>query len=505
MPNYFDSHIHLSTKHFVTSPLVESKWNVDRAIDARLLLGLDEICRDRLDSQSYLGQLQSGNVNLVVTALYAFEKELIPLIRLPLILDHDIMDDQMLFDIRDGKVPIFCELLLKEIDFMIHQQIVLGNKMNLMKSWSELDPSKINVVLSMEGAHCLIPCPYPKEDNADLTAPEKELTISNLLSVKNRNDVRIIWMNLCHFTNNPFCIQAYGMPDLKKKFNEFIPKSGRFKGLSEFGKQILRTALQNTSSNPDKSNRILIDIKHMSLYSRLDYYQLLQDEFSDESIPIVCTHAAPAGMSIGQRFHTPGNQSPQSKVKRSKGINGTYFNPCSINLYDEEIRWIVSRKGLITLSLDQRILGCPNPTPYWFNDPIIEEEYNAMMGHPMQGPLWENDQDETKEYDSSRHDARNEFDQHLDHFCNAILRLVWAGGPDTWNQIALGSDLDGLVDAVNCCKTIADYPNFETNLVRRLPEIAAMDPEYVYFTKTVLQHVRDLMFENGKNFIQNHL
>jgi len=504
MPNYFDSHIHLSTKQFVTSPEVTSKWNVDRQIDANLLLGLDEICRDRLDSQSYLGQLQAGNVKLVVTALYAFEREIVPLIKLPIILDRRIMNDQMLFDIRDGRVPIFSDLLSKEIDYLLLQQNTLGHKFKLRRSMSEVTDNLINVFLSMEGAHCLLPCAYPKPSTEALSAAEEADTLSNLESLKNRNEIRILWMNLCHFTNNPFCIHAFGMPNDRKQYKGFIPSSARFKGISEFGKNIVRKSLENNAGPNENSNRILIDIKHMSLYSRLDYYKMLETEYAGENIPIVCTHAAPAGMSIGQRFHTPGSNAPQLKVKRMKGIGANYFNPCSINLYDEEIRWIVSKGGFITVSLDQRILGCPNPTPYWFNDPLTDEEYNGMMSHPMQGPLWENDQDATKDYPSGRQGGRNLHDQHLDHFCNAILRLVWAGGLNTWNCIALGSDLDGLVDAINCCKTTANYPNFENLLTNRLGEIAAMDSGTSYFTKSIESHVRDLMYENGRRFLEMH-
>jgi len=125
------------------------------------------------------------------------------------------------------------------------------------------------------------------------------------------------------------------------------------RGITRLGMEVIRESLR-------KPNRILIDIKHMSLEARKQYYEILRNEFASEKIPIIMSHGGVTGVSY--------DKMPVVKCKRCcrwtkveyyrpQGLDKTKFNPWSINLYDEEIREIVNSEGLIGLELDARILG----------------------------------------------------------------------------------------------------------------------------------------------------
>ncbi|MBA3900537.1 MAG: hypothetical protein H0X62_10060, partial [Bacteroidetes bacterium] len=106
----------------------------------------------------------------------------------------------------------------------------------------------------------------------------------------------------------------------------------------------------------------LIDIKHMSLKSRKDYYEYRRSKGYSE--PILATHMGVTGLSWDYKF-------PVSACKKFKGRGYSMikyyqekqegalvpFNPCSINMYDEDIKEVLLSGGLIGMSLDRGILG----------------------------------------------------------------------------------------------------------------------------------------------------
>ena len=69
--------------------------------------------------------------------------------------------------------------------------------------------------------------------------------------------------------------------------------------------------------------------------------------------------------------------------KRKKDL--TYFNPWSINLYNEEIKEIIASGGLIGLNLDQRIQGADKVKGEYFSalefEALMHRESFPLCGH----------------------------------------------------------------------------------------------------------------------------
>jgi hypothetical protein len=97
--------------------------------------------------------------------------------------------------------------------------------------------------------------------------------------------------------------------------------------------------------------KVLIDVKHMSLISRQEFYTTR--EWHER--PILCSHSGVTGCSwydklnrnIVLRSVKKGPQFVKIRYKKPKGLlNNTYFNPSSINLYNEDILYVLKSKGL---------------------------------------------------------------------------------------------------------------------------------------------------------------
>src|SRR5205085_7337489 len=146
---------------------------------------------------------------------------------------------------------------------------------------------------------------------------------------------------------------AYGIQFINSAY--FFPVKN---GITAWGKEMITLMVEK---------KILIDIEHMSLWSRWQLYSMLRSpDNSDKYIaPIICTHAGLTGQSINDRVkylhRKPEDVGEVYEVvylkPKSPYIDGVYFNCSSINLYNEDVEAILISGGLIGLSFDQRILG----------------------------------------------------------------------------------------------------------------------------------------------------
>jgi microsomal dipeptidase-like Zn-dependent dipeptidase len=107
-------------------------------------------------------------------------------------------------------------------------------------------------------------------------------------------------------------------------------------GLTNLGREVVRELLSKSNGR-----RILIDLKHMSLNTRMDYYRLVEEEYPNESIPLIISH----GALIGRTFQNKEIPSPFVDI----------FNKTELNFYDEEIIKLVQSGGLFAFQMDLNI------------------------------------------------------------------------------------------------------------------------------------------------------
>lgn len=463
---FADFHVHGSFKGFFTGFRVEEKkspWEeVKIGIDNFLFKKTNRV----LSSQSCFRQLQEGDMKLGVMPLYSTERAFPASFLLKVVdLFSPRISNQLFRAIRINQITYWEQLddcyrhLLRAQtdDVPGHEQV------NFARTTEDFKPGAMNIVLSMEGAHSFL-------DTADdvVTPAGMNKITGRIRLYKQRNPAsgypRVFILNLTHLTRTPFCNHAFGMKLISHA--DFIPEG---KAITPAGYKVIETALSH-----DKDHYpMLVDVKHMSVESRRDFYAFRRTAFPQ--VPITASHAGCTGISRDQvndyieEINAPLFNKRKCNLvsyRKPAGIlPGTTFNPWSINLYDEDIVEILSSDGIIGLSLDQRILGCGTIAREKMSKsetfPGIQPDRPLLGRDPGEGPLVKDPE------------------LHFRHFCNNIFHIVKLAGRilqprvNPWKKIVIGSDFDGLIDAVDFCTTAAEYRNIAEYMRDKLPELAA--------------------------------
>lgn len=496
---YFDLHAHPALKTLLDGTGESNRKDCWKNYKIRFFTKIiNWISGDLLNSQSSLSQLYEGGFRIVLASTYAVEKAMVKG-ELPLSIwgMRNLMELTKTFgelnhvfikDIHDGKVP-YIRLLLDELQHLLNASEV-NPGFKLVYDLNDIDENKLNIVLSVEGAHAF----FNKLDVFD----ENEV-LENLDKLK-KSGLRIFYISLTHVTSSPLCNHAYALKFLSDK--DFIPKGD---GLTELGKKFIRKALNNMNEQ-----RILIDIKHMSLKTRFQYYDLLAQEFPD--VPILASHMGITGLSIkdmpvyhykNQSYINENNEKEfeftEVQYNKPEGYLNTKFNPWSINLYDEEIPIIIKSGGLIGLIADERVIGEKAKISTEFFSQSEFDEYTLGLPDSAPEPMPEpGGKEERRERKKSFHSTKKA----IKALCNNIIHIVRVGGDEAWDYICIGSDFDGLIDALACFMNARWANKLEKKMIKFLPKIAK---EADIFIEDVPGTVRKIMYDNGKNFVLKHL
>ena len=488
---YFDLHCHPSLKTFLGAVEEKDRENCWEEVDVKGIWEIvDKLTGDILDSQSSLSQLKSGNFGLVVDALYSLEHPMIvgmikELTNIRILskkipqLSHDLLQNMVDQEPGFGYTDVFKAL---QTHLLNSQNLHAG--FNLINSIDELNLEKLNIILAIEGAHILY---------NDVKHFTKKEIFDNLGDIKN-SPHKYLYITLAHLANNPFCNQCYGMKLMEDR--HFLPKGD---GITELGVEVIKKTLDNNTGN-----RILIDIKHMSHKSRIQYYKGMEDG-TYPKVPIIISHAGVAGVSYFQRpiYDTEEINDDYVKVHyaKPKGLQGTEFNPWSINLYDEEIPTIIKSKGLIGMIMEERILGMGEVAPEYYskdefddNQDFVDKNLKYFKDYHKRRKLEElNEEDEM--YLMSKP---------LRYLCNNILHIVKVGGKAAWKHICFGTDYDGMINALNISKTANKFKRINKKLEEALLSMAESDPGTNYFTEKMGQKVEDILYNNAFNFLNEN-
>lgn len=246
--------------------------------------------------------------------------------------------------------------------------------------------NEIAVIFSIEGAHVF---------NAGLEdygiKQDGDEVIANIHQLK-KWDFPPLFIGLAHNFNNDLCGHARSLQRLGKLVNQ---EKNLGVGLTSLGREVVRQLLSRKNGR-----RILIDLKHMSLNTRMDYYQLLDEEYHNECIPLVISHGALTGKSI------------RENVADSPFLN--VFNESDLNFYDEEIIKLVERKGLFAFQMDLNIHADINKLKgfFKFKNPNEDLQKSALL-------IW----------------------NQLQHFAEVCDKK----GLFAWGNTCLGTDFDGSI------------------------------------------------------------
>lgn len=512
---YFDFHLHPTLKSLFSENTDHSQkfspWDeFDTNCIPFMLKWCSEIARI-LRSQANLTQLARQDCNLVCLALYIPEVGMI--------------GNDLISTASKGKMGKY--LQKEKID-----KIISGNPYQLLRTddWNTLtnaasfgindkkvkpifsaadydenDTNTIHVVFSVEGCHTLA---------SGLRTFDVDTIIANIDDL--RSKLPLLSINVTHLEQSTLCNHAYGI--LFVDNGPFIPTG---KGIKPNGFKVIKHCYEN---------KIMIDVKHMSLMSRWQLYQVRKSfEFETINQPVVATHVGFTGISISEipRYIYDHNKRRRDKyyqvvhgkvVKYGDKFIHPAFNPSSINLYDEDIINILESGGLIGLSLDKRILGYQalvEPSDQSRPDYPLEEEFISAdeWGSFFNGTYGEAfDDGECLTWKDLEYIGPVDLDEyHLRHFMAHLLHLVVVARKNEYDvnkalkQVCIGSDFDGLINPVDCCDTINDLSQlqkmFEDNFVEFAEESGVELPAGF----SVKQLSADLFFNNGRDFVFSRL
>ena len=569
--DYFDLHTHPSLKGGLSTD--PQKYNAWEEIKLLRTLGFLKKFEQVLNSQATLRQIEKSAA-ISVIALYglelAFARNFIfnKVLANPKLHITDL--DQMILDGIVFDKTTYYQSFKRDVQHLMEAEHF--KHFEIVNSYNDIKQGKVNVILSVEGAHSF--------QSVSRNASEKKIhdsIIKNFIRFKNQKDIRLFHLTLAHLSRQLASVHCFGVK-MKKIVDifpeiEFAPDPAK-KGLSDLGKDIIAAAYDSTHSP-----LVLIDIKHMSLLSRLQFYELRAAQ-GWEHIPIVASHMGVTGTSYKKDYEIQKIRK-DDKTGCSKifwcarpGLAHTKFNPWTIGLYDEDIIAVLKSNGIIGVSFDQRIIGegwiyaelmspvevaelgfAETQNLRGYIEPVSEEEeegiYDAFTQnlkrlltteafHNLYDSYFNKDgqliTDERYRYemiypiDEPEITVDNNLEtapSHIDYLANNILHILktgWQneydganGKADVQKSICIGSDLDGLADAMNFpfkkgsqtvneddWVTADEYGRMNDELIYSIDRCKQCDPFFNGKIADTAALVADIMYHNGIAFLQKN-
>jgi microsomal dipeptidase-like Zn-dependent dipeptidase len=508
---FFDFHCHPGLKPQFSKPETKpSPWDY---IDAKLALTkgwdirINKLFNEVLNSQSNLTQLIQNDVRMIGVILHGLEKKIGVVLAEKGIVNKgkiNLIDKTRLKYLASG-VHSF-ELINEELKWLTESvSPIPGASFKIVKHASDFDETDHNTVygiIIIEGLHCFF------NDPDALDAKEKFTDNFNSFTEAHT----VVSINICHMQQNQFCNHAYGIQLFNPAF--FYPTGN---GITAWGEEVI---------NLMTGKNILTDIKHMSLKARLHLYRMLKvdDVMPKFKQPLICTHAGTTGLRIIHRVkyieQIPVNKGLAWEVvylkPKSRFYDDVYHNCSSINLYDEDIENIFLSEGIIGLSFDQRILGfgddsglthlmVPHDVEY-----ISHQEAGFFFGPtPDNLNVWPDDTNVWAGEDLADLDVTEYPGLHRRFLINNIMHILWVasqhpliGIDKAAKQICIGTDFDGLINAIDCCKDTNGLQQLKDDMGEELANLLNSNGFNTLHVNTLLD---DIFYNNGKNFMLKRL
>lgn len=354
----------------------------------------------------------------------------------------------------------------------------------------------------MEGVHCF----FGSEPIGNPEGEKQMMDNIDELAAAHR----LFAINIAHLQCNDICNHAFGIKIFKDQ--DFYPKGDGIKdGIGQ------RTIAKIYGKG------ILIDLKHTSAKARKQLYDLRNEHPEWQHLPLISTHTGVTGTpriraknNMAANHYRP-NADDMLEVTYNKKpgyLENTAFNACSINLYDEDIVAILDSGGIIGISLDKRILGYVDS--YGDESGYIDKEF---LSKPEFEYLFDGQTHFTLNIDEGTilteipADAlQNTVLLHLRYFFNQLFHILEVAldydlQDAAVKGICLGSDFDGLIDALYCCPTASDIRNFyklaQQHAADYLDE--AMDNGFKNVYGNFHQLLDRIFITNGAEFVRARL
>ena len=261
---------------------------------------------------------------------------------------------------------------------------------------------------------------------------------------------------LAHHFPNQLCGQAKSLTGIASiAYNQELNPN---QGLTDLGKKVIDELLSITNGK-----RVYIDIKHMNMKSRQDFYAYLSTHYSDQDIPIISSHGATNFLP------TPGH------------------NTNEINFYNEDVLKVAISGGVFGIQLDARRL---RKMKYGSKRRGLTADIERKGLYKRAFFVWRQ-----IEVTALLVYKAKENNPALDHL-------------DPWGFQIIGSDFDGIVDPLDGYWTHAEMPLLQeylekhaitflkTTTAKNLSNYDQLDAKII---------VQKFMFDNANTFLSKYL
>ncbi len=287
---------------------------------------------------------------------------------------------------------------------------------------------------------------------------------------------RPFFITFAHHFNNTLCGHARSFTTQSRVI--FDQRRNMDKGVLKHGTYEVMQELLGLDENliPTGSNRIHIDVKHMSAAARSDYYKQIVRPFNlrpankDRKIPVIASHVGYSGID---RLEVQIKNAHLEKEDDHFRINK--FLAWNINLSDEDVIEVHQSNGLIGISFDQRVLGA-DPLRWWANLPL-----ETLM----------------------RNQAMNLFARTICQFVRIPFTYNLEDPLSIWDALCLGTGFDGPIEPVHRYPTVLQFRTFEEDLIEILGRMKKEEPLW-FGSHQPDRLARKICFDNAVEFVQRN-
>lgn len=515
--NYVDIHCHPTLKPFYSSMHHEEKIDIWKKINVKDLtlkhskLTLKQVQEMIKFSQVNLNASKKAGLGILFAVLYPVEREWFDKSRLIRKLsksekmldlsihtsgiDKTVMEN-IIKVIRENTNEInYFEELAAEYYYLTSDQAKSANANNQFKvvnDYSEIENAKNNpaiseiIIVTIEGGHSL--CSFKNHEALEKTPFKnvndrdksdfknfQKIFFDNIDVIKGKKDRKVnidfsgTTKKNVHFAHTPFYITfahhfwnlLCGHADSISVLQGLVLQQRRAEGrkFSELGLDVLHKLLKRD----ENERRVLIDIKHLGIKARKQFFEIWEDDYNDEGdpFPIICSHSAVNGLSS---YYRAGSNELEDDVEDA------FFNTSSINMYDHDIRMVYKSDGLIGIILNEgRLPGADSRQSIKFNKRRIRKNEKDIKKHP-----------DSSEVQTWKHEIKLWKEENRQEYLKCIVANIFhiarvCKKKKGWDIITIGSDFDGMINALDSYQTAEDFPVLEKDLQKYIEKINGIE------------------------------
>ena len=548
---YVDIHCHPSMKPFYSSKEHSKKKNLWEYIpESKVCNDLPPLIKSQLGemirfSQVNLNSCLEGNLKVLFISLYPIERGWFSERKLIDVLTSDELilksavcssglDKEVVADMRevidkDREINYFKELV-GEYHYINSDQAKSGEadkQFVVVNSYEEMteiignpEDKRIVLIVSIEGGHSL--CRFDDFDDLKNTPfrkvnklnkgelkKYKKIFLENIDVIKGKKYYPIqvdgkehsvhfghtpLYITFAHHYWNLLCghSDSFGLgPDIM--LNQGRGKERRF---TELGRIVLRKLLHRGHDE----RRILIDIKHLSVRSRKEFFEIWKSEYDSigDGFPIISSHTAVNGRPDYSALTL-------SEENEDDDFAGSFFNTASINMYDPDIKMIHKSNGLIGLILNEaRLPGMESRDFLRFNKSKIKKIERKFRKKKI------SEQERNEQVGVLKNENKQEYLKCLTANIFHIVRVI--NKKSAWDIISIGSDFDGMIDALDSYTKADQFSTMADDLMgfiennKGLEEIGltASEMQRLKFGFSTEMIIKKIMSGNAIHFLQKY-